>query len=70
MPSILKQLIDSKKAVSMIAGVIVAIAARYGFELDAGSLAAVVSPFVIYIYSQGRVDEAKHAVEVAHIQNK
>ena len=61
--NVLKQLIDSKKAVSMIAGVIVAIAARYGFELDAASLAAVVSPFVMYIYAQGRVDEAKAAAK-------
>ena len=63
MLSTFKKLIDSKKAVSMIAGVIVAIAARYGFDLDAASLAAVVSPFVMYIYAQGRVDEAKASAQ-------
>lgn len=63
MPSIIKQLIDSKKAVTMIAGAIVAIAGRFGFDIDAASLAVVLSPFVVYIYSQGRVDEAKHNAE-------
>lgn len=62
---VLKQLIDSKKAVAMIAGALVAIGGKFGFNIDATSLAAVVSPFVIYIYSQGRVDEAMHAAEAA-----
>lgn len=65
--NILKQLIDSKKAVAMLAGALVAIAGRFGFEIDAESLAVVVAPFVVYIYSQGRVDEAKHAVELARL---
>lgn len=63
--SILKQLIDSKKAVTMIAGALVAIAGKFGFNVDATSLAVVLSPFVIYIYSQGRVDEAQHAADAA-----
>lgn len=55
----LKEMIGSKKALAAITGVIVALAARYGLELETEAVAAIVSPIVAYILSQGYVDRGK-----------
>ena len=60
----LKALLDmvaSKKAISAIAGVIVAFALKYGLELDTESVAAVISPIIAYILGQGVADFGKAA---------
>lgn len=48
-----------KKLSAMLAGVIVAFALRYGINLDAGSVAAVVSPILAYLIGQGIADANK-----------
>jgi hypothetical protein len=48
----------SKKATVMVAGVIVAMAARLGLDLDPAAVAAVVSPVLVYIAGQAFVDAA------------
>ena len=53
--------LTSKKAIAGIAGAIVALAARWGLELPADELAAVLSPIIIYIVAQGRADRGKTA---------
>lgn len=51
-----------KKISAMIAGVIVAFALRYGINLDAGSVAAVISPILAYLIGQGIADGGKPRV--------
>lgn len=51
-----------KKLSAMLAGVIVAFALRYGIDLDAGSVAAVISPILAYLIGQGIADGGKPKV--------
>jgi len=55
------EMIGSKKAIAMVAGVVVAIAAKRGLELDTEAVAAVVSPILAYILGQGAADFGKAA---------
>ena len=57
----LLEMLASKKALSALAGVIVAFALRYGLELDTETVIAVISPIVAYILGQGWADIGKHA---------
>ena len=63
--------LTSKKAIAGIAGAIVALAARWGLELPADELAAVLSPIIIYIVAQGRAasrctpEDAREALRIA-----
>ena len=54
-----------KKISAMIAGVIVAFALRYGIDLDAGSVAAVISPILAYLIGQGTADGGKPKVLIS-----
>jgi hypothetical protein len=55
----IRSMASSKKAVSAAAGVIVAVALKWGLELDTESVAAVISPIVAYILGQGIADFGK-----------
>ena len=62
----MKALLKSKKFLMAILGVAVAIAARFGLNLDTAALYAVVSPIIAYIIGQGLADTGK---EKAMIEN-
>ena len=64
MLNLIKQLVTSKKAIAMIAGVIVALAARYGLELDPVSVGTILSPIVAYIIGQGMADKGQAAAQI------
>jgi hypothetical protein len=57
----LLEMLASKKALSALAGVIVAFALRDGLELDTEAVMAVISPLVAYNLGQGWADIGKHA---------
>lgn len=56
----LKQALTSKKFIAAIAGVIVALVARVGIDLDTEATATILSPIVAYIVGQGIADFGKH----------
>ena len=60
----LKDMLGSKKAVAMIAGLIVSFAGKYGLELPTEELIAVLSPLIAYIFSQGLADIGKERAKV------
>ncbi len=53
-----------KKLAAALAAVIVAAVSRWGLELDSQDVAILITPFVIYVYSQGRADQGKEAVRM------
>ncbi len=52
----------SKKFQMAIAGVIVAVAAEYGLELDTATILVILSPILTYIAGQGLADIGKEKV--------
>lgn len=52
-------MLTSKKALAALAGVIVALAGKWGLNLDTESVALVVGPIVAYILGQGAADFGK-----------
>lgn len=54
-----KVMLGSKKALAALAGVIVALAAKIGLDMDTEAVLAVVSPVVAYILGQGAADFGK-----------
>jgi len=63
----LKQLLSSKKLLVMIAGILVAFAARYGLNLDETEVAGILALFIAYILAQGQSDKSKEAEKVKAI---
>ena len=59
--TILRDMLQSKKFLAAVAGVLVGIAGRIGLELETESLMAVLSPIVAYIFGQGIADAGKEA---------
>lgn len=49
MKDALKSLLASRKTILTISGLIVALAAKYGLDLDAGTIAALLAPIVAQI---------------------
>lgn len=54
----------SKKFQAAIVAVIVAVAARAGFQLDAGMIGILISPFLVYIGGQAVADNGKEAATI------
>lgn len=55
----LKTLLTSKKFRAAIAGVVVALIAKLGIELDTDAVAIIISPILAYIIGQGVADHGK-----------
>ena len=61
---VLKDMLGSKKAVAMIAGLIVSVAGKYGLELPIEELTALLSPILAYIVGQGLADVGKERAKL------
>lgn len=59
-----KRWASSTKAQAAIVALVVALASRFGFNLDAGTVATVISPLLLYILGQGMADLGKEAAAV------
>ena len=59
----IKSLLGSKKFIASTVGVIVALVAKLGIELDTEAVALVISPILAYILGQGVADHGKGRVE-------
>ncbi len=59
MLSAIKGMLQSKKAVAMVGGVLVGLAGKVGLNLPAEELTAVLSPILAYILGQGVADAGK-----------
>ncbi len=60
----MKEMLQSKKAIAAIAGLIVAAAGKVGLGLDTETVMAIVSPIVAYIIGQGWADSGKEAAKI------
>ena len=59
MLSAIKGMLESKKAVAMVGGVLVGLAGKVGLNLPTEELTAVLSPILAYILGQGVADAGK-----------
>ena len=59
MKQALKGMFGSKKAIAMIAGVLVSFAGKYGLELSTEDLTPILAPLLAYILGQGVADIGK-----------
>ena len=62
-----KAMLQSKKAIAMIGGVLAGILGKYGLEIPAADLTAILSPVIAYIVGQGVADVGK---EKARMENE
>lgn len=69
MKETLKEMFTSKKFITALAGLIVALFAKIGLELNTEDVALIVAPTVVYVISQGWADKGKEAEKVK-IQNE
>lgn len=60
----MKELLTSKKFIAMIVGVLVAVGARYGLNLDPTLTYQIVALFMTYIAAQGLTDVGKAAAQI------
>lgn len=60
----LRALLSSKKFITTLVGVAVAIAARVGFDLDPELVAAILGVFAMLVGAQGLADQGKEAAKV------
>jgi len=60
----LKEMIQSKKAIAMIAGMIVTLVAKVGLDLDVDAIAVIISPVIAYIIGQGWADTGKEVEKI------
>lgn len=61
----LKGLLSSKKSIAMIAGAIVSIVGKIGFDLPVEVVASVVGLVAAYVVGQGMADWGKEAAKVS-----
>lgn len=61
---LLKSFATSKKAVAAIGGVIVALAAKYGLQLDETAVLSIVGVTIAYVTGQGIADAGKEAAKI------
>ena len=59
-----KALLTSRKFIAMLAGIVVSLAARYGFNLPEREVAGIIGLFIAYILAQGQADKGKEAARV------
>ena len=64
MKTALADLLSSKKFVTMIVGLVVAIGARKGLDVDPEITAAIIGLFAVLIGAQGAADHGKEAAKV------
>jgi hypothetical protein len=64
MKTALAGLLGSKKFLTAITGIVVAIAAKKGFDLDSELVAAILGVFAILVGAQGAADFGKEAAKV------
>jgi hypothetical protein len=57
----LKTLLQQKKFIMTILGLVASITARYGFNLPVEEAATILTAFMVYVYSQGKADTGKEA---------
>ena len=56
MPSVISELLRSKRFVVLVAGTIAALAAKAGLDINTEALAVILAPVVAYILGQSHVD--------------
>lgn len=59
------RLIESSKFWTAIVGVVVALGAKYGLDLDKELVASIVGLFAILVGAQGAADQGRAAAEIA-----
>jgi len=64
MPTVIKDLLGSKKFLVSFVAVLVWILGRFGFHIDEEALLTVLSPFYAYILAQGVADHGKEAAKI------
>lgn len=64
---LIRALLSSKKFIAAIIGVIIALGARYGMNLDADVVREVVIILVAYIVAQGISDHGKDAARITAV---
>lgn len=64
MLEVLKELLGSKKALTAIAGIILAIASRYGLNVPEELVQDIVQLLSVYIVGQGIADHGKEAEKI------
>ena len=62
----LKQMFQSKKAIAMMVGTVVALTGHIGLNLEPDAVAAILTPVMAYIVGQGVAD---HGKEKARMEN-
>ncbi len=60
----IRDLLSSKKFITALVAVAVAIGARYGLKLDPELVAALLGVFGILIHAQGQADHGKEAAQI------
>lgn len=61
MMDVFRQLLNSKKAIAAVAGVLIALAARVGLDLPVESTHEIIAVVVAYIVGQGLADFGKES---------
>ena len=64
MGTAIADLLKSKKALTAIAGVIIAIAAKAGLDMSTDELMPILSPLMAYIVGQGIADHGKERAKI------
>ena len=57
-------MLNSKKALAMIVGLLVSVGGRYGLDIPTEDLTAVLSPVLAYIVGQGVADVGKEKARI------
>ena len=58
--AVLKSMLGSKKFCATVAGVVVTLAAKIGFDLPAETINQVIALIASYVIGQGVADHGKH----------
>ena len=59
MGNALKQMFQSKKAIAMMGGIVVALAGHIGLDLPPEAVTGILTPVLAYIVGQGVADHGK-----------
>jgi len=65
MKSTLLDLFTSKKFLAALAAVVIYVAGRFGFDVDAAALDRIFAAFLVYVGAQGIADNGKAAAQIA-----
>jgi acid phosphatase family membrane protein YuiD len=64
MKKAIRDLLSSKKAITTVVGLAVAISARYGFDVDRDFALAILGAFAVLVGAQGVTDAGKEAAKI------